>query len=89
MQRHNLEILKASVDAKDKHAHYNGKRQQSRTTGLDEDTIYDESTTDNDEFSTYENGVGRRNPRRRKRLLNAEEEAHIGINNPTVYKYNN
>lgn len=69
MQRHNLEILKASVEAKDKQAHQNA--------------FYDENTTDNDEISTtnYEiNGNnGRRNSRRRKKLLTAEEEAHLGI----------
>ena len=79
MQRHNLEILKASVDAKDKQAHYKAKRQQNRATPLGDDAIYDENTTDNDEFSTYENGVGRRTSRRRKRVLTADEEAVMGI----------
>lgn len=65
MQRHNLEILKASVEAKDKQAH--------------QKAFYDENTTDNDDISTaYENGGGRRNSRRRKKLLTAEEEAHLG-----------
>ena len=69
IQRHNLEILKASVEAKDKQAH--------------QKAFYDENTTDNDDVSTnYEingnNGNGRRNSRRRKRLLTAEEEAHLG-----------
>ena len=70
IQRHNLEILKASVEAKDKHAH--------------QKAFYDENTTDNDDISTtnYEingnNGNGRRNSRRRKKLLTAEEEAHLG-----------
>ena len=70
IQRHNLEILKASVEAKDKQAH--------------QKAFYDENTTDNDDVSTtnYEingnNGNGRRNSRRRKKLLTAEEEAHLG-----------
>ena len=65
MQRHNLEILKASVEAKDKQAHHQA--------------FYDENTTDNDDISAnFENGGGRRNSRRRKKLLTAEEEAHLG-----------
>ena len=66
MQRHNLEVLKASVEAKDKQTH--------------QKAFYDECTTDNDDMSTaYENGGGRRNSRRRKKLLSAEEEANLGM----------
>ena len=66
MQRHNLEVLKASVEAKDKQTN--------------QKAFYDECTTDNDDMSTgYENGGGRRNSRRRKKLLSAEEEANLGM----------
>ena len=79
MQRHNLEILKASVEAKDKQAHYRSLKQQNGAITLGEKAFYDENTTDNDDISTYENGGGRRNLRRRKKILTAEEEATIGI----------
>ena len=79
IQRHNLEVLKASVEAKDKQAHYKSLKQQTKQTPTGEDHFYDENTTDIDDIPIHENGNGRRNSRRRKRILTAEEEANLGI----------
>ena len=75
LQRHNLEILKASVDAREKQMHYKTLKQEKG--GESPNLMYDENTTDNDEM--LHNEVDRRsNIRRKKRLLSAEEEALIG-----------
>ena len=75
LQRHNLEILKASVDAREKQMHYKTLKQEKG--GESPNLMYDENTTGNDEM--LHNEVDRRsNIRRKKRLLSAEEEALIG-----------